>query len=453
MQQLRQPAVAGTFYPADRAELQAQVTAMLAAVSETHEAPKALIVPHAGYVYSGPVAASAYAALRPLRGTIETVVLLGPSHRVYFRGLAAPDAYEFGIPTARIAVDQNRIDDVIEAFPFVQRLPQAHQLEHSLEVHLPFLVEVLGAFRLVPLVVGDATPQQVEQVLDRLWGDARTLIVISSDLSHYHDYATARRLDGEAASAIEALEPQHLNGELACGYLPVSGLLLAARRHHATPERVDLRNSGDTAGPRDQVVGYGAWLFHEHDAPRAGLSEAQKVDLKALALASIRHGLEAGEALGRDAFPSGCDWPRDNGAAFVTLKKAGQLRGCIGSLSAHRPLAEDVSENAYAAAFRDPRFPPLRSEELDGLEISISVLTPPQRLSFASEQELLAQLRPGVDGLILTEGGRRGTFLPSVWESYPEPAVFLRHLKMKAGLPPDYWSDTVSVERYETLSW
>jgi AmmeMemoRadiSam system protein A len=324
-------------------------------------------------------------------------------------------------------------------------------------VQLPFLQEVLENFRLIPLVVGDATPDQVAKVIDYLWGDESTLIVISSDLSHFHDYATAQAMDRQTASAIESLQPEELNGQLACGYLPVSGLLLAARRRQIWPERVGLCNSGDTAGDKDRVVGYGAWLFRDQDIKQQDLSDRQKECLKKLALASIRHGLETGEPLSVDEFVdeecAGARLPDYQGAAFVTLKKDGQLRGCIGSLSAYRPLHEDIAENAFAAAFRDHRFNAVTEAELDDMEISVSVLTSPELIEFTSESDLVSQLRPGVDGLIMTEGGNRGTFLPSVWENLPEPASFLSQLKLKAGLPADYWSGTMKVERYETISW
>jgi hypothetical protein len=263
MHHVRNPAVAGMFYPGNPVQLSQDVDAMLAQVHSVPAPPKALIVPHAGYIYSGPVAASAYASLKQARSSIHTVVLLGPSHRVYFNGLAAPEEDEFAMPMGSIAVEQVRIAQLVENFPFVQRSAAAHAQEHSLEVHLPFLQALLDDFSLIPLVVGNARPEQVEQVVDYLWGDDETLIVVSSDLSHYHDYATARQIDAETAREIEHLDVEHLSGDKACGYLPVSGLLLAARRRGIRPERVDLRNSGDTAGPRDKVVGYGAWVFHE----------------------------------------------------------------------------------------------------------------------------------------------------------------------------------------------
>jgi AmmeMemoRadiSam system protein B/AmmeMemoRadiSam system protein A len=453
----REPAVAGTFYPADPEVLHKQLTELLDKAAYQGSSPKAIIVPHAGYAYSGELAAKAYATLREARDKIKTVVLLGPAHRVYFHGIAAPAADEFKTPLGTVPVDQNTIERVLEKFPFVQRLPESHREEHSLEVQLPFLQEVLDDFRLIPLVVGDSRADQVDNVIDFLWGDESTLLVISSDLSHFHDYATAQTMDKQAATAIEGLQAHDLNGQLACGFLPVSGMLLAARRRQMWPERIGLCNSGDTAGDKERVVGYGAWRFQANDVQSQTLSEEQKQWLKELAMASIRHGLETGSPLTADNFvndkPGDMPVPDYHAAAFVTLKKDGDLRGCIGSLEAHRPLHEDVAENAFAAAFRDHRFSPINESEIDDVELSISVLTEPELLVFTSEKNLISQLRPGVDGLILTDGGYRGTFLPSVWEHYPQAETFFRHLKEKAGLPADHWSGTIKLERYETLSW
>ena len=262
MQTVRTPAVAGLFYPADSAELHAQVRHFLNQVEPSAEPPpKAIIVPHAGYVYSGPVAASAYARLMAARDAISRVVLLGPSHRVGFRGVAVSGMVAFATPLGRIPVDQEAVEQVRQ-LPDVGFLEQAHAQEHSLEVHLPFLQEVLGEFKLVPLVVGEARPQQVGLVLETLWGGPETLIVISSDLSHHHDYQTARSMDGETSRAIEALRFEEIGYEQACGRNPVNGLLWVARRKGLHCDTIDLRNSGDTAGPRDQVVGYGAYVFH-----------------------------------------------------------------------------------------------------------------------------------------------------------------------------------------------
>ena len=266
MDSVRPAAVAGAFYPGETNALAAEVAALLAAApsdAPTEHPPKAVIVPHAGYIYSGPVAASIYARLAPLRGRIQRVVLIGPAHRVWLRGIALPKSVAFATPLGNVEIDVEALD-AITSLPQVSVREDAHAHEHCLEVQLPFLQSVLGRFRLVPLVVGDATPVEVAEVLDALWGGAETLVVVSSDLSHYLDYRSARKMDGETARAITALEPL-LSHEQACGATPINGLLELARRRGLQVEQVDLRNSGDTAGGRGQVVGYGAFAFRQRD--------------------------------------------------------------------------------------------------------------------------------------------------------------------------------------------
>lgn len=258
---VRPPAVAGMFYPRDPAELRAQVLRFLAA--ETAPS-KALIAPHAGYGYSGPTAAASFGTLRDTRA-IERVVAIGPAHYVAFRGIAVPSATAFATPLGRVPVDHEaiaRLDDL----PFVVHDDRPHVPEHALEVELPFLQVVLPSFRIVPLVVGDAEPQEVAQVLRRLWGGAETLIVVSSDLSHYHAYETARRLDGETAEMIERGAWAEIGAERACGWLAVAGLLIEMGEPGGNGRRLALCNSGDTARPRDRVVGYGAWRFEDAQA-------------------------------------------------------------------------------------------------------------------------------------------------------------------------------------------
>lgn len=260
MSRIRSAAVAGLFYPADPDQLHSDIRAMLAVADQTGSAPKALIVPHAGYIYSGPIAASAFAQLQGVRNRVERVVLLGPCHRVPLRGLATTSADYFETPLGKIKIDRAAVDR-IRSLDQVEEFDLTHQQEHSLEVQLPFLQEVLDEFSLVPLVVGDASAEQVSEVLEQLWGGDETLIVISSDLSHYHDYDTARAMDSETCHAIEAMNPSAIHYDQACGRNPVNGLLLAAKKHGLHVTTLDLRNSGDTAGDRSSVVGYGAWAF------------------------------------------------------------------------------------------------------------------------------------------------------------------------------------------------
>jgi AmmeMemoRadiSam system protein B len=263
MSPTRAPAVAGLFYPEDSVELESAVAGYLAAVPappSNAPTPKALIAPHAGYVYSGPIAASGYARIAGQRHVIRRVVLLGPSHRVPLRGLAASSADAFDTPLGAIPLDHEAIDQILD-FPQVLTFDAAHRSEHSLEVQLPFLQHVLGEFSLVPLSVGDAEPDEVAEVIENLWGGPETLFVVSSDLSHYNDYETARQLDAATTRAIEALDTHALEPESACGCAPARGLLAAAKRHGLSVETVDLRNSGDTAGDKQRVVGYGSYVF------------------------------------------------------------------------------------------------------------------------------------------------------------------------------------------------
>ena len=260
MTSIRKPAVAGQFYSASAGELDATVTTLLDEAQERNTpAPKALIVPHAGYIYSGSVAASAYALLLPYRDQYQRVVLLGPSHRTPFRGLALCSADAYRTPLGDVPLDKSCIASV--DVPGVAVFDESHESEHSLEVHLPFLQAVLGDFRLVPIVVGDASPELVSQVLDALWGGPETLIVVSSDLSHYLNYDKARAVDAMTCRAIEKFDVERIHHDRACGATPLGGLLLAAKRHGMKVTTLDLRNSGDTAGDRSAVVGYGAWMF------------------------------------------------------------------------------------------------------------------------------------------------------------------------------------------------
>ena len=263
MARIRPAAVAGSFYPGEPAALAAEISTYLAAAAVAHDArpPKAIIAPHAGYMYSGPIAASIYARLAPLRGRVRRVVLAGPAHRVFVRGAAVPAAQAFATPLGTVELDADAIA-TLRTLPFVEQDDRAHALEHSLEVHLPFLQSTLGEFRLVPVVVGDAEPVEAAQLLDAVWGGDETLVVVSSDLSHYLPYDAARRRDRDTVGAILGLDPR-LAGEEACGAAPINGLLRTARRRRLEAELVDLRNSGDTAGDRDRVVGYASLAFSE----------------------------------------------------------------------------------------------------------------------------------------------------------------------------------------------
>ena len=448
--QVRPSAVAGMFYPGAADTLAVEVERLIAGATpaEVARAPKLLVVPHAGYVYSGPIAAQAYALLARWRDRFRRVVLLGPAHRLAIRGLALPSVAAFETPLGRVAIDRTALAQ-LRGLEQVSVNDAVHAKEHSLEVQLPFLQRALDPFTLVPLVVGAATATQVAEVLERLWGGEETLIVISTDLSHYLPYAEARATDRRTVERILQLDPD-LDHDQACGATALGGALLAARAHGLAPRLLDLRNSGDTAGDRSRVVGYCALAFEPRDNTVSDRDEEDAEDDAGLGAALLSRA--------RNAIARALDLPTGDephhpvlecaGATFVTLRRGGELRGCIGTLSAQRELADDVRRHALAAAFRDPRFEPLRVEEFAQLEIEVSLLDVAMPLAAGSEAEAHAALRPGVDGVLLEWRGRSATFLPQVWEQLPRPREFLAALKHKAGLPADFWAEDLRLSRY-----
>ena len=462
MGNVRHPAVAGFFYPADQETLSTDVAGYLSSAKNDawSPSPKALIAPHAGYVYSGKIAAEAYAAWRDDADKIRRIVLIGPAHRVAFQGIAAPRVDAFKTPLGEVTID-------VEARTAIAKLPQVilddepHRQEHSLEVHIPFLQEVLGEFTLLPLVAGSVAGEQVAEVLERLWGDETTRFVISTDLSHYQNYETAQKLDRATAEAIESMNPTAIGREQACGRVPVSGMLIAAKKRGMSVERIDLRNSGDTAGKKDKVVGYGSWAvcgdstkapieYAPPDSDRAMLEKEGARIFRAAAQA-IGYSIKNGKPPKVDvtSFPKELQEKR---ATFVTINKNGQLRGCIGTIQAHQPLIADVVGNAFKAAMKDPRFPPVQEDEAASLELSISLLSPFSPMSFADEADFMRQVRPKIDGLIISDLGKRSVFLPQVWESIPTTQEFVSQLKQKAGLAANHWSDTFEAWRFTAIS-
>ncbi len=440
--QIRPAAVAGAFYPRNPQQLAEELGELFDGVENLEPRlgyPKALIVPHAGYIYSGPVAARAYDELAAARGVVRRVVLLGPSHYVPGRGLALPQADAFDTPLGRIALDGEGVGALAGLQQVVRSAP-AHAQEHSLEVQLPFLQRMLGSFTLVPLAVSAATQREVEEVLERVWGGPETLIVISTDLSHYHEYREAKRIDGATLRKIADFATD-LNHEEACGATPLNGFLGLAQRKGLRIRLLGACNSGDTAGGKGRVVGYSSFALYGEEA--VSPEEAGRT-LVAIARDAIESALQ-----GRARAPLGGEaWLRLRGASFVTLTKAGRLRDCIGSLEIGRPLGEDVIHNALAAAFKDPRFPGLSLQEWPECGVEVSVLSPPKPIRFADEADLLAQLKPGEDGIILECEGRRATYLPQVWESLPDKRRFLAELLTKAGLPADTRLGRCRLQRY-----
>jgi MEMO1 family protein len=446
MASVRTAAVAGMFYPRDARALGAELDELLGGVP--HFAPrlgypKALVVPHAGYIYSGAIAAHAYDELGPARDLVRRVVLLGPVHRVPVRGLAVPTCDAFETPLGRVPVDRAALQ-AAQALPQVVKSDAAHAMEHSLEVQLPFLQRLLGEFSLVPFAVGMASVEEVAQVLERLWGGPETLVVISTDLSHYHAYDAARRIDGETVDRI-ARHACDIGHDEACGATPLNGLLALARKKNIPVKLLAACNSGDTAGGKGQVVGYSSFALYED----GGIS----LELAGSVLLGIARGAIESRLSGTGQTVVEGAWLGQAGASFVTLTKSGALRGCIGSLDALRALRTDVAENAIGAAFRDPRFPAVAPAEWPGCQVEVSLLSRPKPLGFADEADLLEQIVAGEDGLILEAQGRRATFLPQVWKTLPDKRRFVRELLRKAGLPEDIRLAACKLSRYRVVKF
>jgi MEMO1 family protein len=459
----RPPIWAGRFYPADRQDLVDTIERMTRQVRAkqpvlpVHKALKALILPHAGYAYSGPVAAHAW---HVLHGAIfEKVILLGPDHSVGFANGAVSDAAAWITPLGRIRAhaDSRRLLAQPDLF---RSIPASDRGEHSLEVELPFLQTYLKDFQLVPVVLGPCDPQQVARAIDPLL-DVQTLVVVSADLSHYLDYAQAVARDQGTIQAILALDAQPVLADVnrSCGKYPIAVLLELARKHTWQPVLLHYANSGDTAGDRRRVVGYAAVAFFgEKPMPTSSrattaFSQEQGQALVALArqtlMTHFKRSIAPEQVKHLDArlqdalLQSHC-------GTFVTLKIGGQLRGCIGSLVGYEPVVEGVRSNAINAAFRDPRFRPLTDRELDRVRIEISILTAPQPLDYDGADDLTAKLRPHIDGVTIRKGYASATFLPQVWEQLPDVQVFLSHLCTKAGLAGDAWRrGDLEVETYQ----
>ena len=448
---IRKPAVSGLWYPADRQKLEQLIDRLTNQARNTDVAIpsdsrlKALILPHAGFIYSGLTAAHASRVLEP--GGYKKIILLGPDHRVGFKNGAISDvnAYQTPLGLVRLHADAEKLRRQTELF---HPSPTSDRYEHSLEAIIPFLQTYLNNFELVPIVLGPTDIQQMADIIDPLL-DQDTLLVISSDLSHFLPYSEARSRDRQTLDLILSRQTARLiNKEnSACGKIPILVLLELARRHRWNSVLLHYSNSGDTAGDKKRVVGYAAIAFFEETTPTGSsvidhhiFSHAEGQDLIKLARLTImdRLGLHVDTtALDKDMVKP-CYQKRCG--TFVTITtKSDKLRGCIGNLTSKLTVAEGIKRNSIGAAFSDPRFPPLKASELDDIHISVSILTQPRLLDYSHSADLIAKLRVNEDGVIIRKANASATFLPQVWEQLPAPEKFLTHLCLKAGLPADAW--------------
>lgn len=448
---VRESAIAGTWYPGDPTALKGQVERFLAMVEipELEGEPIAIIAPHAGYMYSGQVAGYAYKAIQGKK--FDSVVIVAPSHYVWFQGVSIYPKGGYETPLGVVPVDEELSSKLIGLSPVVKDLPQAHKREHSLEIQLPFLQVVLRDFQLVPLVMGDQdekTSRELGKALAELVRatSKRVLLVASTDLSHFYPYERAVVLDKAFISRVEALDPDGLLKDLeykiceACGAGPVIAVMFAAKALGARRGVIlKYANSGDVTGDKTSVVGYLSAIFMKEPLGPVGLTEEERQELLKIAKEVIWN-----KALGKPLPRFEVRSPRlkEPRGVFVTVKKRGYLRGCIGYVKPIKPLWEAVVDMAQAAAFEDPRFPPVRPEELEELEVEISVLTPLREVK-GDPEEILKQVKVGVHGLMVERPPYySGLLLPQVAVEYGwDEETFLKETCLKAGLPPDAWRD------------
>lgn len=454
---VREPAVAGLFYPKDAADISKMIGAMLAEAKPPALEGKirALVCPHAGYRYSGPVAAFGFKLIQG--SEFPTVILLAPSHYFPFRGASVSGADFFRTPLGDVPISEKARaleklpPFIIEPHAAIRRpdwWPESSHAapadgadtpdtwEHSDEVEVPFLQTVLKNFKLLPVIVGPTDPADAAKALMTVLDD-QTLIVASSDLSHYQPYDEAKQMDAQTIKAICDLDAAAIKQDGACGIYPVSVLVHVAKAKGWKTKLLDARNSGDTTGDKSRgVVGYAAIAFYEteqQDFPTAERKLLMSLARKTLTEVVTNGKMQEPDADGLPAKLTG------NKGCFVTLTENGQLRGCIGHIIPQMPLHLAVMDNARNAAIRDHRFRPVQKEELGKIEIEISVLTEPKPLAFSSPDDLLAKLQPGKDGVVLQIGGNGSTFLPQVWEQIPGKVEFLNALAQKGGSAPDDW--------------
>ena len=456
MEEIREPAVAGSWYSDNPEILSRELKGYLdnAIKGEIQGKIIALVSPHAGYQYSGLVAAHAYKLIEGK--TFDAVVVVAPSHRALFKGASLYDRGGFRTPLGVVPIDEELSKRMMEKRKEIQFLPEAHAQEHSLEIQLPFLQMVLKTFKLIPIVMEPywnwETCQYLATAIAETVKGRNVLLIASSDLSHFHSYDKAVELDKMVLNHIERFDPEGLNRDLrqgrceACGGGPILSIMLAAKALGANKGKVlKYLNSGDVTGDRSRVVGYAAGVFYKTAGGTEKMKEEKKVGVdlglneqEKKTLHQIAKTVIENKARGKAVPEFKVDSPilKENRGAFVTIQKKGQLRGCIGYIEGRGPLYQTVEEMAEAAAFRDPRFTPVTEKELADLNIEISVLTPLKKITDVNEIEV------GKHGIYIKKGWYSGLLLPQVATEYGwDRQTFLEHTCNKAGLPSNAWKD------------
>ena len=442
MEKIKQSTVAGSFYPADDTELKNQIESFKENSKNTYTVTtRAVIVPHAGYMYSGRLA---YEGISQLDKNIENLFIFAPAHKASFEGLALSDFEGWNTQFGDIEINQDLNRELQEKFN-AQFNNIALENEHSIEVQVPIIQQVFENVKIIPVLVGMEKPETVQNIIETYYSDTKNGFIISSDLSHYLNDIQAKKIDTLTAQMIEALNTENFAPQQACGMIGILGLCGFAKKNSYSLIRIDMTNSSAATDDKSSVVGYGCWFLYEGEKNNF-LKEYCGDIIKEICRLSIKSRLQ--EMHEKINYPQVLD---EIGASFVTLESEGKLRGCIGSIIAYRSLIEDLLTNAQKAAFADPRFKPLTNDEFENLDIAVSILSTPVPIKFNDEEDLINQLEPDKDGIIIKDGQRQAVFLPSVWEQLPDKKEFLNALKLKAGLAPEYFSKTLEAFRFYTV--
>lgn len=441
MKKVRPASAAGKFYTSDKAELSAQLDYF--SHNNTYDydyRSRAIIVPHAGYVYSGQLASEGF---QYLDKDIKNIFIIAPSHYVALKNPAISAFDKWSTPLGEIEVNQEMNNELVQRFG-LEFEDEAFKNEHAVEVQVPFIQKIFSNAKIIPILAGP-NYEKITKIIATYYPNPENAFVISSDLSHFYNTVQARKMDNVTAEMIEMKDIEKFSSEQACGAVGVLGLVNFAKNKSYSLIRVGMINSGDVTGDTSSVVGYGSWILCE-----GAKNTFIKKYFSDFVINTCKNSILAGL---NDEAPICLKTPavfNQLGASFVTLEKNGDLRGCIGSIIAHRPLIEDLIKNSQSSAFSDPRFQPLRKDEFDDLSINVSLLSEPEKMHFDDEADLLSQIVPFEDGIIIKERSYQAVYLPSVWEQLPEKTMFLNSLKVKAGLPENYFSQTLEAYRYTT---
>lgn len=442
MIKIKEPSVANTFYSGNAAELEKQLDNFSKENKNSYKyKTRAVIVPHAGLVYSGQLA---YEGIYQLDSSVKNIFIFAPSHHFPLAGLALSGYDEWKTPLGTIKINQE-INCELEKDFGAKFFDEVFAEEHSVEIEVPAIQHLFEEVKIIPILVGKNSNQIITDIISEYYDNKDFGFVVSSDLSHFLDDKNAQKIDGETARMIESGNIQELRYEQACGAVGICGLVEFANKRRFSLVRINLINSSLVSGDKSRVVGYGAWFLYEGSKNKfikEYYSEYLLNLCRSVIKSKFRHGT---------FYTNHPPVFNQLGACFVTLKKNNNLRGCIGSIIAHQSLINDVVQHSQDAAFRDPRFNPVKEDEVDSLTIDISILSEPKPIEFKDEQDLLEQIVPFRDGIIIKDKNYQAVYLPSVWEDLPDKVLFLNSLKVKAGLPSDYFSKTFEAYRFSTV--